>query len=201
MRSFFNKVLKMYNHTIESNRLYPNIDDRIKNREYLFHAYKIVIDSGAIFSPISKIDSMIENFSASFFIKHDIHGMNLDRLIRFAEDEKKVGVTSTYFFMVPKHPLTVKHYGMEEQLEAMLAIKSMGHEIGIHIDPFFLIHHNKNKLEIILKDILFLFRKNGIQIECGNMHGNSSFKGLDNNGFGTSFDLFDEIARQPDFLN
>jgi hypothetical protein len=43
------------------------------------------------------------------------------------------------------------------------------------------------------------FAAHGVEFRIGNMHGNSAHKHPDRNGYGTSFDLFSEIARQPDY--
>lgn len=165
----------------------------------LFSLLTSILDSGGIFARIRDVDDFISNFQPAIFLKHDVHGVPLDGLLKFAKEEASIGVRGSYFFMAPNHPLTVNLFTEEEQLSVMRKVQQMGHEIGLHIDPYFLIEHLKIPLSEILHNTLNKWRENGIDVCCANMHGNSRYKGLDNNGYGTSFDLFSEIARQPDF--
>lgn len=168
-------------------------------RDRLFALFDMAKRSGAQFSPISLVDEYIVNRRAAIFLKHDVHGVFLSELIQFARDESKRNIFGTYLFMTPDYPLAQPHYSFEEQCEAMQRIGELGHEIGLHIDPFFLIQNHHSPLSQTLSDIIRLFERRSISIKIGNIHGNSSLKHLDANGFETSFDLFDEMARQPDF--
>lgn len=132
-------------------------------------------------------------------LKHDIHDLDLQRLVEFASEEVAQGIVGSYYFMAPGHPLTARSYSPAEQIEAMLRIHALGHEVGLHVDPLFLIDWKKRPLRELMDEMVAQFRSHGLEIVSGNMHGNSQFKGLDRNGYGTSFDLFEEIARQPDY--
>lgn len=165
----------------------------------LFDLFITLSDNGGNFTKLTDIDKQIVDQRAGFFVKHDVHGLSLDELVKFSQKEVALGIYGVYFFMVPEHPLTIKNYTFREQVEIMLSIQEMGHDIGLHIDPYFLIDRYQKPLAVIFQDILDRFECHGISLCCGNIHGNSKFKGLDANHYGTSFDLFEEIARQPDF--
>lgn len=170
-----------------------------RNCERLFSLFDSAKASGISFSGIQALDAAVENAQAMLFLKHDVHGMNLDSLRGFAEREKRHGITGTYFFMAPEHPLTRPHYSFEAQVRSMAEIQEMGHDIGLHLDPYFLISQNGKPLAEIILDIKVRFRKSGIDLKLANMHGHTGHKHLDQNGYGTSFDLFEEICRQPDW--
>ncbi len=162
----------------------------------LFLTFK---EFGYEFCPLTQLDSYISKNEYPIFIRHDIHDLNLNALLNFAEKEVELNIYGSYFFMPPEHPRTKSAYGFNEQVEAMTAIQEMGHEIGIHVDPYFLIHQKQQSLSLIIETLLSTFAKHGIDVKVGTMHGNSRFKHLDKNGFGTSFDLFEELSRQPDY--
>lgn len=170
----------------------------LRIQERLFKLFSIIQEHNQVV-PITAIDKYIELGKPATFLKHDVHGLHLQALISFAKTESNVGVFGSYFFMFPNHPRTVKYYSYSEQINAMKSIANLGHEIGIHIDPFFLIHRFEEHLPKLLDEFVNELRAYGLNIDCGNIHGNSAFKGKDKNGFGTSFDFFEEIARQPDY--
>lgn len=167
--------------------------------ERLFALLELARREGATFSRVQEIDAGVRNAKPALFVKHDIHASPLDAVMKFAEREVRQKIWGTFFFMLPGHPCTQPVYSPGEQLDAMKAIQSMGHEIGVHLDPFYLIHHFKGALQTILLNALEQIRSHGIDIRTGNIHGHTGYKGLDRNGRGTSFDFFEEIQRQPDY--
>lgn len=171
---------------------------RLRKRNF-FKLLRISKRSGAQFARLTEIDSFIKKGQAGFFIKHDVHGLFLESLIKFAAKEKSMDIFATYFFMYPEHPHTIKYYSFKEQVSAMRAVKELGHEIGFHIDPFFLIHHYKKPLGVLIKEMINRFNDYDITFNCGNTHGNTSLKLLDKNGYDVVFDLFEELSRQPDY--
>lgn len=168
-------------------------------QERLFEMFQMAQDFGVSFAKISDVDQLVAERKAALLLKHDIHGLNLDRLVEFAEREKKMGISGTYYFMPSDHPVTVKHFDIVAQFDAMRAISALGHELGLHIDPYFQIHQKEQPLDDILRRILDDFATGGVGITNANMHGNSRHKHLDKNNYGTSFDLFAEIGRQQDY--
>lgn len=171
----------------------------VDRQEILFNLFSLAKDNGVDFAKISQVDELIAQHKSALFLKHDIHGLNLDKLVDFAKREKDMGILGTYYFMPSGHPVTIKHYDFEAQIDAMKEIKAMGHELGLHIDPYFQIFQKEKPLSLVMRDILDEFLKAGIELKYANMHGNSRHKHMDNNGYGTSFDLFAEVGRQQDY--
>jgi hypothetical protein len=165
----------------------------------LFALLRSARDAGTRFVPVRATNSLIDQSMAAIVLKHDVHGLSLEALLKFARNEVREGIFGTYFFMAPNHPDTVKHYDLRQQLRSMKIIQDMGHEVGLHLDPYFMIHHTGNHLGAVLGEMLSTFRAAGLQIVSMNMHGNSAHQHKDKNGYGTSFEFFEEIARQPDF--
>ena len=187
----FNRFIKFifkrdYNNSINIARKSTfSLDIKKDFKEYnykkLFSIFKYLVKNGTEFAAVSEIDKYLKNGQSLWFIKHDIHGMNLDTLINMAKAEKAIGLRGSYFFMAPNHPLTISHYSFEEQIYAMKTIKDIGHEIGLHVDPYFLIHWLDLNLAGVFDHILSEFDAHNITFNVGNIHGNSRFKNPDLN--------------------
>lgn len=165
----------------------------------LFDLLRVALDGGARFARVTEVDQLVADQSAAIILKHDIHAVPLAELERFATQQAELGILGSYFFMAPDHPLTAPAYSFADQCQSMRTIETLGHEVGLHIDPFFLIDTLAQPLAIVLEQTIEAFAEQGIVVRCGNMHGNSKYKMLDRSGFGTSFDLFAELGRQPDY--
>jgi hypothetical protein len=168
-------------------------------QERLFGLLRTMVGSGARIAPIGAVDERVDCGEASLFLKHDVHGLKLDALLALAQREAAEGWLGTYLFMAPDHPLTISHYGFDQQVRCMHAVREAGHEIGLHIDPYFLMHHWSLPLAEVMRRIVERFAREDIRLAVGNMHGNSRHKHADLDGRGTMFDLFAELGRQPDF--
>lgn len=168
-------------------------------RHRLFGLFRQLAESGTLFAPLSQVDRLVDAGQPAFLIKHDVHGVAPEALLAFAKAEMELGVVGAYFFMAPDHPLTGGVYSFAEQAAVMSGVRAMGHEIGLHIDPYFLMDRMGKPLRDVLGEILGQFEDVGLRLTCGNMHGNSRFKMPDVNGYGTSFDLFAEVGRQQDY--
>lgn len=70
--------------------------------------------------------------SKSIVLRHDVDS-HLNNALRFAEIEYSLGITSTYFIRLHAsyNPYFLPNYRMIHE------INSMGHEIGLHFEPFF----------------------------------------------------------------
>lgn len=168
-------------------------------RRKLFDGFRVCKDLGILFDPISTVDSRLEASAGSIFLKHDVHDVALSSCLDLAEEEAALGVFGSYFFMTKCHPRVAGKYEFDEQIKAMHAIRSMGHEIGLHLDPYALIGDTGLCLADALVKSLEDFSCRGIALTVGNMHGNSKHKPIDKNGYNTVFDLFHELGRQQDF--
>lgn len=165
----------------------------------LFQLFGKWRDQGALFSKISDIDENVGMGIPSIYLKHDVHDMCLDALIDFASKQVDLGIIGSYFFMPNGHPRTRKSYSFSEQAKAMRTVQSLGHEVGIHVDPYFLMVMYDTDLQTAIEIVISDFSNEGIEITVGNMHGNSRHNHADINGYGTSFELFDEVSRHSDF--
>ena len=177
----------------------PRNSDREAAREVLFDLFGRALAAGALFAPLTAVDGFVASRRGGIFLKHDVHDLDLDRLVVFAEREARLGIRSTYFFMTPNHPRTAKAYDFNSQVRSMLTIQKLGHQLGLHLDPYYQIHKLGVPLAEIVRHLCAIFAAHGITFPIGNTHGNSVHKRPDYDGYGTSFDLFDEIARQPDY--
>ena len=149
--------------------------------------------------PLTEVDRYIAARKPAVFLKHDVHDVDLGGLTAFARREVDAGIKGSYFFMVPGHPRTRGEYGFGAQASAMREIQELGHEVGIHIDPYFMVHERGASLAECLQEVIEAFSREGVECRIGNMHGNSKHKHKDLSGYGTSFDLFSELGRQSDF--
>ncbi len=170
-----------------------------QRRRALFRLLGNAQKAGNLLLPVNHVGECLKNKHAAIFLKHDIHGLNLKGLVEFASEESQMGIHGTYFFMAPNHPDTLPYYNFSEQATAMVRIQGLGHEVGLHLDPYFLMQHQKQTLNQVMDFCLSAFRDLGLNVQSMNMHGNTGHKHRDKNGYGTSFELFEEIARQPDF--
>ena len=170
-----------------------------KRRTKLFDLLKLCLDNRAKHARVCDIDRFIENNTSAFVVKHDVHGVDPESLVGFAQLEADMKIKGSYYFMPTNHPHTIRHYSAKQQITAMKAIQEMGHELGLHIDPYFVLKWKKKPLRKIVEEILGEFNQHGFDIVSANIHGNSSFRFLDRNGHGASFELFEEISRQSDF--
>lgn len=168
-------------------------------RESLFALFEAALAGGARFARLTEVDDLVDRREGAVFLKHDVHDVDLDGLVGFAEREAELGICGTYFFMPPDHPRTRRAYAFADQVRAMKEVEALGHEIGLHIDPYFQIHDKRKPLADVLHELRRIFTDHGFDYRIGNLHGNSRHKHADRNGFGTAFDLFEEIARQPDY--
>lgn len=155
--------------------------------------------SGIPIAPLTDVDWYVRERKPAVFLKHDVHDVDLGGLTSFARREVDAGIKGTYFFMIPNHPRTRTSYGFSAQAVAMRYIQDLGHEIGIHVDPYFMVHEHGAPLAERLREVLESFAREGVECRIGNMHGNSKHKHRDLSGYGTSFDLLSELGRQADF--
>lgn len=122
-------------------------------------------------------------------IKHDIHH-DIKRTLRLAKLEAEQNIFGVYF-MMPRHDLNAAYYDLEFCWHALREIQAMGHEIGIHVDPFDLITKHAD-LYVGIEKSIDEFRANGLRISVGNLHGNTKF--LYTNV--TPFEMFAEYGVQ-----
>jgi hypothetical protein len=112
-----------------------------------------------------------QNHKRSFgLLKFDIHG-NIRRPLEMAKILSRHSANGL-FLMMPRHPLNEHFYDQPSTWRILQEIQSLGHEVGIHIDPFNLVTTYGNLytgLDAALSD----FRSKGIVVSCATLHGDS----------------------------
>ncbi len=149
--------------------------------------------------PVCAIDRALSERRAVWFLKHDVHAVPLQEIRKLAEAETARDLHATYFFLVPDHPASSEAYGTEELLETGRLLVDLGHEVGLHLDPYFLIEWRGQPLRDTIAGAAETFRSAGIPVRTANTHGNTAYRYTDRDGWGISFEVYEELARQPDF--
>lgn len=172
---------------------------KARRREQILALLRTAQNAGACFVKLSELDAYIETSRPVWILKHDIHGLPLGSLLDLARREREFGIAGTYFFMAPDHSLTRPFYTYSEQARVMRAIEAMDHEIGVHLDPFYLMHRYGRSTQAVVSMVLKQFADEDVTVGLSNFHGNSKFKMPDYHGYTTAVDLVDELERQPDY--
>lgn len=133
---------------------------------------------------------------SAIYLRHDVHNVELPKLIEFAESEVRAGFKASYFFMGKHHPRTKASYSFYEECETIHQIKEMGHDVGLHIDPFIGTSSSDPIPRFSLKRELLEFAKFGIKFSIGTMHGNSSQNTKDLDGRSLGWEFFEELSRE-----
>ena len=103
-------------------------------------------------------------------LKFDIHG-DIARPVEMARILHALDVRGMFLAM-HRHALNTAWYGTEKMWDALKEIRGLGHEVGLHVDPFHLITtHNDlyDGLGAALED----FGKRGFAIRAITLHGDS----------------------------
>ncbi|WP_164710194.1 hypothetical protein [Euzebya pacifica] len=155
--------------------------------------------TGTDFVVASMLDDYVIQGRACWLLKHDVHALPLQSAVDLARREADMEVPTTWLFMVRDDPLTRKSYSADAQVEAMLAVQELGHQVGLHVDPYHWVSWSGRRLEDLLCDELEGLRAAGLDLTVGTTHGNAAHRHSDMDGYGSAFDLFKELGRQPDF--
>jgi hypothetical protein len=103
-------------------------------------------------------------------LKFDIHG-DIARPVEMARILNGLGVHGLFLAM-HRHALNDNWYGKPEMWDALKEIRDLGHEIGLHADPFHLIT-TENDLYEGMSKALEDFAKNGFALRTMTLHGDS----------------------------
>ncbi len=103
-------------------------------------------------------------------IKFDIHG-DIARPVEMARILNRAGVHGLFLIM-HRHALNDSWYGSAQMWNALKEIRDLGHEIGLHADPFHLIT-TYNDLYTGLESALAEFRAQGYPMRAMTLHGDS----------------------------
>jgi hypothetical protein len=103
-------------------------------------------------------------------LKFDIHG-DIARPVEMARILNGLGVRGLFLAM-HRHALNDSWYGTEAMWESLKQIRDLGHEIGLHADPFHLITMHNDLYEGISR-ALEDFSKHGFELRTMTLHGDS----------------------------
>jgi hypothetical protein len=150
--------------------------------------FKVFIEAlqtaGIAFLPIDQFVTRYENYysagrrprrearpDANFgLLKFDIHG-DIARPVEMARILNGLGVQGLFLAM-HRHALNDNWYGKPEMWGALNEIRDLGHEIGIHADPFHLITTHKDLYDG-LSNALEDFDNHGFKLRAMTLHGDS----------------------------
>jgi hypothetical protein len=102
--------------------------------------------------------------------KFDIHG-DIVRPVEMARTLSRTG-TRGLFLIMHRHPLNEAWYGTAQMWDALREIRDLGHEIGLHADPFHLITTHQDLFDGI-EAALGEFRDHGFPVRTMTLHGDS----------------------------
>jgi hypothetical protein len=102
--------------------------------------------------------------------KFDIHG-DIVRPVEMARILNRTG-TRALFLIMHRHQLNEAWHGTAQMWEALAEIRSLGHEIGLHADPFHLITTHRDLYDGI-EAALGEFRARGFAMRTMTLHGDS----------------------------
>jgi hypothetical protein len=141
-----------------------------------------LLDAGIAFVPI---DEFVERYVAYYgkrgrqrpdedakfgHLKFDIHG-DIARPVEMARILNALGVRGL-FLVMHRHALNEDWYGTPRMWDALKEIRDLGHEIGLHADPFHLITtHNDlyDGIDAALADMV----EHGFKMRVMTLHGDS----------------------------
>ena len=103
-------------------------------------------------------------------LKFDIHG-DIVRPVEMARTLNMLGVHGLFLIM-HRHALNEDWYGTPRMWDALKEIRGLGHEVGLHVDPFHLITTHDDLyagIDAALED----FTKQGFAMRAMTLHGDS----------------------------
>jgi hypothetical protein len=103
-------------------------------------------------------------------LKFDIHG-DIARPVEMARILNGLGVHGL-FLMMHRHTLNAEWYGTPRMWDALKEIRDLGHEIGLHADPFHLITTH-NDLYDGIDAVLAEMTEHGFPMRVMTLHGDS----------------------------
>tara|TARA_B100000029_G_scaffold513542_1_gene613464 strand:- start:1545 stop:2294 length:750 start_codon:yes stop_codon:yes gene_type:complete len=134
-------------------------------KKFSYNNYSDLLNQISGYLPIMSFDEINPNTSRFLIIRHDVE-FSVNRAYAMALIEKKLGISSNYFFQIRSNSYNLLS---KQNIEMILSIKKMGHNIGLHVH---LGSYNES-LDIkdyILNDINILSNILGISINSFSFH-------------------------------
>lgn len=113
----------------------------------------------------SKYDNYT-NAEKSVILRHDVD-LSIEKAYKFAEIESRIGLTSTYFFLISTDFYNISSKKNRELIGRM---HQMGHSIGLHYDEQAYTSSNVDIINNVQKEAKLLSNILGIEINLVSMH-------------------------------
>lgn len=167
-------------------------------RRRLFALLTAAREAGAELLLPEELDAAVHRGDPCWLVKHDVHRLDRVAVLDLARAERDEGVRATWLFMVRGDPMGGSVTRPKDLADTMAAVRELGHEVGLHLDAYHWMTRTGRRLRDLLADELAWLADRDVVVRVGTTHGNARHRHPDLDGYGTAFDLFDELARQPD---
>jgi hypothetical protein len=128
--------------------------------------------SGVAFLPVDRFAARLSGAPGTFgLVKLDIHH-SIRRALEVGRLLKQQNVHGLYL-MMHRHALSADYYGAPYTWEVLSELAAMGHEIGLHLDPFHMIREHGD-LYKGTAEALADMRGRGLTIRAATLHGDTS---------------------------
>lgn len=127
--------------------------------------------AGIAFSPVEAFSERLAGDAPAALIKLDIH-RSIRRAFEVAQTLAAAGAPAL-FLMMHRHPLNEVYYDDESTWTMLRNIEGMGHEVGLHLDPFHLIRAHGD-LYLGLARALADMRAKGLALRSATLHGDTA---------------------------
>jgi len=110
------------------------LENTKENENFTYNEYSSIIqklkDNSYVFAKFTEAEELLKKNSPFVLMRHDID-MDLQPALEMAKIEAKLGVASTFFFM-----LRTEHYNLFSELAYSITseILKLGHHLGLHFD-------------------------------------------------------------------
>jgi len=162
--------------------------DRFRQNE-LAKLVSTLGSSGAAFLPVDQFAERLKSAPGAFgLVKLDIHH-SIRRALEVGRLLKQQNACGLYL-MMHRHALSADYYDAPYTWEVLHELASMGHEIGLHLDPFHMIREYGD-LYKGTAEALADMRGRGLAIRAATLHGDTSVHLRARKLF--AFDFFEEM--------
>jgi hypothetical protein len=145
--------------------------------------------SGTAFLPVDQFAERLKGTPGAFgLVKLDIHH-SIRRALEVGRLLKQQNVHGLYL-MMHRHALSADYYDAPYTWEVLSELASMGHEIGLHLDPFHMIREYGD-LYKGTAEALADMRGRGLAIRAATLHGDTAVHLRARKLF--AFDFFEEM--------
>ncbi|HWA03019.1 MAG TPA: hypothetical protein VG819_05755 [Rhizomicrobium sp.] len=128
--------------------------------------------AGAAFVPVDEFARRLEGEAGGFgLLKFDIHH-SIRRALEVGEILKRRNVPALFLTM-HRHPLSADWYDAPFAWQSLRALQDMGHEVGLHLDPFHLVRAHGD-LDAGVSAALAELRGHGLSIRAATLHGDTA---------------------------